>query len=121
MDAVDPHVLIHQDRDVTRVDLLDRHLLTSAIVHEVGQQLGRVIEKVPHPKVLIDFQNVEYLCSAALGTLIAVNNKIRARQGQLWLSNVAPRVRQVFVKTRLDSLFQIENHADQAAANPDRS
>ena len=69
------------------------------------------------PKLLLSFENVEHLSSAALGTLITVNNKIRQKGGQLRLSNIDPQIYEVFVITKLNKLFQIYDDAEKAAAS----
>ena len=69
------------------------------------------------PKVLISFDNVDHLSSAALGTLITINNKIRSKDGQLRLAEIDPQIYEVFVITKLNKLFQIYDSADQALAS----
>ena len=64
--------------------------------------------------MLLNFANVEHLSSAALGTLITINNKVKQKGGQLRLSNIDPQILEVFVITKLNKLFQIHN--DEAAA-----
>ncbi len=69
------------------------------------------------PKVLISFQNVDHLSSAALGTLITINNKIRGKDGQLRLAEIDPQIYEVFVITKLNKLFQIFDSSEQALAS----
>jgi anti-sigma B factor antagonist len=64
--------------------------------------------------MLINFADVDHLSSAALGTLITVNNKVRQRQGQLRLSNIDPQIYEVFTITRLNKLFQIHETVGDA-------
>ena len=54
------------------------------------------------------------IASAALGTLITVNNKVKEKGGQLRLSNIDPQIYEVFVITKLNKLFHI--HEDISAA-----
>jgi len=67
--------------------------------------------------LLIDFNQVEHLSSAALGTLITINNKIRTKDGQLRLCNIDPQIFEVFVITKLDKLFQIHQDSGLATAS----
>ena len=69
------------------------------------------------PKVLISFQNVDHLSSAALGTLITINNKIKGKDGQLRLAEIDPQIYEVFVITKLNKLFQIFDSSEQAMAS----
>ena len=69
------------------------------------------------PKLLISFANVDHLSSAALGTLITINNKVRARSGQLRLANIDPQIYEVFKITKLDRIFQIHDTTEKAMAS----
>ena len=45
--------------------------------------------------------------SAALGTLINANNKIKQKNGALRLANIKPQIMEVFEITKLNKLFKI--------------
>ena len=114
MVAKDSRLVVQQDGQIIRVEFIDRNILEEASIQQIGDELSQIIEQTPNPKILINFANVEHLSSAALGTLITVNTKVRAKSGQLRLSNIAPGIYDVFVITKLNKLFQI--HEDVAAA-----
>jgi anti-sigma B factor antagonist len=101
---------------VSRVDFIERNILDEANIQQIGEAIGAVVDASPRPRVLICFENVEHLSSAALGALITVNSKVRARDGQLRLSNIRPQILEVFKITRLDRLFEIHGTADEALA-----
>jgi len=105
------------DADVTRVQFLDRNILDEASIQQIGDEIAQLIEQTPVPKMLFSFENVEHLSSAALGTLITVNNKIRAKGGQLRLAAIDPQIQEVFVITKLDQLFQIHDTVGEAVAS----
>ncbi len=50
---------------------------------------------------------VDHLSSAALGTLITINNKVKVKGGQLRLSDINPQIYEVFTITKLNKLFKI--------------
>ena len=50
---------------------------------------------------------VDHLSSAALGTLITINNKVKQKGGQLRLSDINPQIYEVFLITKLNKLFRI--------------
>ena len=60
---------------------------------------------------------VRLLSSAALGTLITINNKVRSKDGQLRLANIDQQIYEVFVITKLNKLFQIHEATEQAMAS----
>ena len=100
--------------DITQVEFIDRNILDEANIQLIGEELSSVIDAGPKPKLLISFSNVDHLSSAALGTLITVNNRIRTAQGQLRLSDIDPQIYEVFVITKLNKLFQIHPNAAEA-------
>ena len=110
-------LVIQRDREVTRIEFLDRNILEEASIQQIGDEISQIIEQSANPKILISFENVEHLSSAALGTLITVNNKVRQKGGQLRLSNIDPQIYEVFVITKLNKLFQIYDNAEKAAAS----
>ncbi len=110
-------IRIVDQEGVSRIEFLDRNILDEANIQQIGEEISRLVDDQTQPKVLISFQNVDHLSSAALGTLITINNKIRGKDGQLRLADIDPQIYEVFVITKLNKLFQIYDSADQALAS----
>jgi len=109
-----------KDEDgITRIEFVDRNILDEANIQQIGDEISRLIDSQTQPKVLISFENVDHLSSAALGTLITINNKIRTKDGQLRLANIDPQIYEVFVITKLNKLFEIFDTAEKALASFD--
>lgn len=108
---------VQTESDVTRVEFIDRNILDEGNIQQIGDEILQIIEQSDRPKLLISFANVEHLSSAALGTLITINTKIRAKDGQLRLTDIDPQIYEVFVITKLNKLFQIHETADEAMAS----
>ncbi len=102
---------------VTRIEFIDRNILDEASIQQIGEEITRLIDAQANPRVLISFSNVDHLSSAALGTLITINNKIRSKDGQLRLANIDPQIYEIFVITKLNKLFQIHETTDEAMAS----
>ena len=117
MTTKDSRLTVKENAGVTRVEFLDRNILEEASIQQIGDEISSLVEQATSPKLLIDFNNVEHLSSAALGTLITINNKIRTKDGQLRLANIDPQIYEVFVITKLDRLFQIHQSDEQALAS----
>ena len=100
--------------DVSQVEFVDRNILDEANIQHIGEEIASIIEASPRPKLLISFTNVDHLSSAALGTLITINNKVRNAGGQLRLSDIDPQIYEVFVITKLNKLFEIHETAADA-------
>ena len=100
--------------DVSQIEFIDRNILDEANIQQIGEEITSIIESRPKPKLLISFANVDHLSSAALGTLITINNKVRTAGGQLRLADIDPQIYEVFVITKLNKLFQIHETAADA-------
>jgi anti-sigma B factor antagonist len=100
--------------DVTVVNFVDRRILDEQNIQIIGEQLFSLVDEVGRRKILLNFGNVEFLSSAALGKLIALHKKLQAVQGRLILCNIDPEIYEVFEITRLDKFFNIQKE-EQAA------
>ena len=115
--SVNRRLEVSEVGDVTVVRFVDRKILEDASIQEVGQELFRLVETDQRGKILLNFTNVDFLSSAALGKLITLDKKVKARGGALKLSNIRPEILEVFVITKLNKLFEIKNdEADGLAA-----
>ncbi len=63
---------------------------------------------------MLNFYNVEFLSSAALGKLITLDKKMKPLGGKIRLSNIRPEIFEVFRITKLNKLFDIKD--DEADA-----
>ncbi len=91
----------------TQVEFTSRKILDEANIAEIGEQLTAIVEREEHPRLIISFAAVDHLSSAALGTLITINNKVKQKGGQLRLSDINPQIYEVFLITKLNRLFRI--------------
>jgi len=114
MASPDSRLRVRRQDNVTQIEFIDRNILDEANIQMIGEEIGSIIDAEKVPRLVISFTNVDHLSSAALGTLITINNKVRARGGQLRLANIDPQIYEVFVITRLNKLFQIHETADDA-------
>ena len=102
---------------IIRVDFIERNILDEANIQLIGDGLNQIIEANAQPRLLICFENVEHLSSAALGALITVSNRVGSKEGQLRLSDINDQILEVFRITRLDQMFQIHGTAAEAMAS----
>ncbi len=114
MPASDSRLRVKRQESVTVVEFVDRNILDEANIQAIGEEITALVDAEPSPKLLISFANVDHLSSAALGALITINNRVRAKGGQLRLANIDQQIYEVFVITRLNKLFQIHESAGDA-------
>ncbi|MFG0241738.1 MAG: STAS domain-containing protein [Phycisphaerales bacterium JB054] len=114
MSGSDSRIRVKEVDGVTQVEFIDRNILDEANIQAIGEEIDGIIANSPAPKLLISFANVDHLSSAALGTLITINTKIRNRAGKLCLADIDPQIYEVFVITRLNQLFDIHESKEAA-------
>ena len=102
--------------DVTVARFRDRKIIDDINIQELGQELFGLIEQDRCQKLLLNFSAVDFLSSAALGKLITLEKKVRARDGTLKLSNIRPEIYEVFAITKLNRLFDIQDDEADALA-----
>lgn len=100
--------------DITVVNFVDRKILDEQNIQIIGEQLFSLVDEENRRKILLNFSNVEYLSSAALGKLITLNKKLQQAGGKLILCNIDAQIYEVFEITKLDKFFKIMKE-EQAA------
>lgn len=114
MEQPSSHLRIRRDGPVAVVEFADRKILEELSIQEIQEELKKVVDAEPGIKLLLDFDNVDHLASAALGTLITVHKKVQEQNGEMKLSNINRQIYQVFRITRLNRVFDIYDTSDQA-------
>jgi anti-sigma B factor antagonist len=107
---------VEQIGDVTVARFTDKKILDENNIQVIGNQLFGLVEEEGRKKIVLDFSNVEYLSSAALGKLITMDKKVKAAGGKLRLCSIRPDIFEVFAITKLNKLFDIKEDQDQALA-----
>jgi anti-sigma B factor antagonist len=100
--------------EVTVVNFTDKKILDEQNIQVIGEQLFSLVDELGRRKLLLNFSNVEYLSSAALGKFITLNKKVKGAGGKLILCSIDPQIYEVFEITKLDKLFNIQK--DEQAA-----
>ena len=100
--------------DVTIATFVDKKILDENNIQQIGSQLFALVEEDGRKRVILDFSNVEYLSSAALGKLITMDKKVKANSGKLRLCSIRPDIYEVFAITKLNKLFDIKDAQEDA-------
>ncbi len=102
--------------DITIAKFVDKKILDETNIQIIGNQLFGLVEDDGRKKIILDFSNVEYLSSAALGKLITMDKKVKAAGGKLRLCAIRPDIYEVFAITKLNQVFDIKDDQEQALA-----
>ncbi len=114
MEQPSSHLKIKREDRVVIVEFADRKILEELSIQEIGDELRKVAESQPGIKLVLNFENVDHLASAALGMLITLHKKVQEQNGELKLSNINRQIYQVFRITRLNRVFDIHDTVDEA-------
>lgn len=107
---------ISEVEDVTVVEFRDRKILDDVQIQEIGQEFADLVEVDKRRSILLNFSNVEFLSSSALGKLIGLDKQVKQQDGKLRMSNIRPEIMEVFTITRLNKLFDIKGDLPEALA-----
>jgi anti-sigma B factor antagonist len=105
---------IEEIGDITIAKFIDKKILDENNIQVIGNQLFGLVDEEGRKKIVLDFSNVEYLSSAALGKLITMEKKVKAAKGKLRLCCIRPEIYEVFAITKLNRLFKICEDQERA-------
>lgn len=74
----------------------------------------RLVDEENKQKIIIDFSNVKFLSSHALGIILTLHKKAKGVNGSLCLCGVRKELMKVFTLTDLDKIFRF--YPDDKAA-----
>ena len=111
-----PRLLIHPIRDAIIVNFTDSSILDTIQVEAIGEELYELVDKRDHKKIILDFANVKFLSSSALGVLITLKKKADAIKGKVVICSMRGDLKKVFKITRLDKMFEFYNDEEKALA-----
>lgn len=102
-------------KEVAVVKFKDQKVMDPGRIEQMGKELLTLVDDGDDSgNVLINFENVNFFSSAAINKLIVLEKRIRARGGQIRLSNLRPEVKDLFSYTNLESMFQIKDEQAEA-------
>ncbi|GAB5405744.1 MAG: hypothetical protein Aurels2KO_39750 [Aureliella sp.] len=100
--------------EVAVVRFSDTKIVDSANIEEMGGELNGLVEQEHYKHILLNFEGVEFLSSAALNKLIALDKKVKEVGGILRLCNLRADIQEVFNITRLNRVFDIRGTEAEA-------
>lgn len=97
--------------DETLIHFADPRILDKPNIEAIFDEVFHLVNYLGRRKLRLDFANVEYLSSAALGKLVSLHKKLLAEDGALILSNVPDGIYRVFEIAGLETMFDIQRAA----------
>lgn len=93
--------------DVAVVQFVDKKILDEQNIQMIGDDLFRLVDELGRRKLLLNFSNVDFMSSAALGKLIRLHQRMSQVGGKLVLCNISKDIMTVFTLTKLDKMLKI--------------
>jgi anti-anti-sigma factor len=81
--------------------------LDEEALDRIHDQLLALADEPSESDLLLDFGNVDYLSSTALGTLVSLHRKLLSGGRHMTVGNLSPQVHEVFAATRLDKFLDL--------------
>jgi anti-sigma B factor antagonist len=107
MTASAPNLAVHTMAGANVVELARADMTDAALIKTVGDEIYELVKGADRPRLVVDFQKVQRLSSAALGMLVALDKVVTRQRGQLRVANVGQSIADVFAITGLDQSLTI--------------
>jgi anti-sigma B factor antagonist len=115
-DTVSSSVKFEKTEELLVIYLTEAKILNEAGIQRIYKEVVDVLEKTDQKDVIIDFQRVQFMSSAALGMLVRINKKCKQYDCVLKLCRICPEIQKVFEITRLNKVFDIYDDPKDALA-----
>ncbi len=112
--AVESSLKVSENSGVTLVRFRDTAILEMVTIQRIGRDLSDLLDAGKHGPIVLDFRDVRFLSSQALGVLVTIRKKAGQQQNQIALAAVRPELLRIFKITSLDKLFTFFDSTDQA-------
>jgi anti-anti-sigma factor len=102
--------------DILTISLTDAKILDASLIDQIHGEIVKILGEAHQRNVILDFQEVKFLSSAALGMLILVNKMCKEYKINLKLCNIEPDIAQIFKITGMNKVFAIYKTTEDACA-----
>ncbi len=91
---------------VSIVGFKDSSILDVVTIQQLGKELSDVVAAAPAGRVILDFSDVRFLSSQALGVLVSLQRQADKSKTNLVLCSIRPEIVRIFKITNLDRIFR---------------
>ena len=89
-------------------------ILDASNVDQLGEEFTHLVKDENMTKMVVNFQNIEYMSSAVIGKLITLNKSIATAGGKVKFCCIDEGVMEIFTIMRLDKLIKIYEKEEDA-------
>ena len=107
-DLDNPYLLIEPVYGDVVITFKDARLVEEDHLSKIEATILQLAESEPGTQMTLDFKNVKFMSSSALGFLVKLQKNLTIGKGTLKLRNMSKQIFEVFKITRLNKIFTIE-------------
>jgi anti-sigma B factor antagonist len=107
MASNEPAITVGYGTDVTIATFNEPTILNEQQIRDLEAELLTVIANNGEKRLILDFENVQFMSSAFLGLLVKVHKRVIEAGGTLQLYNLNPKIHKIFEITKLTRIFDI--------------
>lgn len=100
-------LMVQHQGDIRLVWITVARILDETTIKTLAAELFEMADTSFKPKILLNFEQVDYLSSAVIGKLVQFHQKIAEARGVLKMTGIKPAIMEIFKITKLDKVFQI--------------
>jgi anti-sigma B factor antagonist len=106
---------VQQIGDSTVVEFTTPSLMDTIELEQVAQQLYKLVDEQDHRQIVLDFEQVQYLSSQAIGMLLGMQKRLATlKKSGMVLCGVGARLMELLRITRLDKVLSIKPSQKEA-------
>jgi anti-sigma B factor antagonist len=106
---MDMPLTIQEIEKYTVIQFHTPSLMDPVVLERVGQAVYRLVDVEDRRLIVLDFEQVEYLSSQAIGIVLTMNKKLsELKHTSLVLCGVGPKLMELIKITRLDKVLKIK-------------
>jgi anti-anti-sigma factor len=98
-----PQISSQMQDDVLVISINERQFHGDPLADQIRKEMLAAVESTGSKKIVIDFQPVHYISSAAFRPLLSLRRKLQETGGRMVLCNLSPLISEVFQLLRLVS------------------
>lgn len=98
--------IVQKIDEFTVVEFRIPSLMDAQLIEQIGQSLYKLVDEQDRRKLILDFSNVQYLSSSAIGIVLNLNKKLQGlKYSKFILCGVGEKLMQLIKITRLDKIL----------------
>jgi len=99
----------------TVIEFRTPSLMDPIVLERIGEAVYRLVDAEDKRMLILDFEQVEYLSSQAIGIVLTLNKKLaKLKNTSMVLCGVGPKLMELIKITRLDKILQIRPSQKEA-------